>query len=149
MSRVELCRRIVGNIENLDQELAELRRLKSRLENSQRRADEDLSAALDQSLGTGSGPGRRPSRGGRIGTGLDIISAIGQVIANDNSAEVHRLQSEVHRLGAQIREVENRIAGKLYALRDQQAEYNRFDCFDLGFSHAVLDARSAGQILTA
>ena len=148
MSRETLCRRIVGNLRDLESELKALRTQAAGVRDEVRLPNARRSDEIEESSGTGF-PGRRPSRGGRVGIALDIISALGQVLANDNSDVIRDLERDIVELERQLDAINKTIREKEKLVRDQQDEFNRHDCFGMGFSHEVLNIRSADQVLYA
>ncbi len=136
MSEV-LCERIVGNLEALGRELIELRRQARRREDDIAAIRGNLAEAVERGNG-GSGIGRRPTRR-RDGIGLDIISAIGQVIGSDNSAEIDRLEQQIADAESDLARLEHEIADKERLIADEQSDFVRYNCYDLGHSHEVLN----------
>ena len=149
MSRETACRRIVANLESIEREPAEPR--KQRLDKASEldSLKQQLAQARQDSVATGSGAGRRPSRGRLVGIGLDIISAVGQVIADDSSHEIRELERSLARAMAEFNRLIGEIRIKDRLVDDQQAEFDRFDCFALGFSHEVLNIRSGDKVIYA
>ena len=101
MSRETSCRRIVENLRDLERELIGLRKQAERVEERLREQRDELSKEIDNSAGHG-GLDRRPSRGGRVGFVLDIIAALGQVLANDNSDAIRLLERDIAQSTSQL-----------------------------------------------
>lgn len=131
MNRDSVCRRIVGNIEGIDAERKFLKERRDRLKIDLANARSKLGREISDRSGSGAGSLRVPRRRNPVGIGLDIISAIGQTIHN-NREDVRALESRVAEISRELEHVENEIRQKEFNLRDQQSEFNRFECFDLG-----------------
>ena len=140
MSRYDICQRIVANIQSMKSELDALENDRRNLELRLQRRQDELDRIFDDALEPGLPIGRAPKRPGRVGTGLDIIGALGQVLNDDSPRVIRELQSEIGAFMHELERVEEQIRRKSELIRNQQGEFNRYGCFNLGFSHEVLNA---------
>ena len=150
MSRETICRRVVGNLDDYDREVRRLRKDEVRLNNELAKLDQDMSAALMRSVEGSSGVGRRPAiggRGGRGGSAFDILTGVGGALLNDNSSEVRRINEQARQTKKDLDDIIRQIDHILQNVRRQQSEFNEFQCYNLGYSHEVLNVRSADGLL--
>ena len=141
MIRQKTCELVTDNIVNIGRELNALRdqsrAVKARLDRLERRRDAVFRDAYDSS----SNIGRVPRRRDRLDRDLDIVSAIGQVLKDESSRRIQSLESEISDAQRRLERIEGGIRQRQIILRDQQGEFNGYECYDLGFSHEVLNVR--------
>lgn len=141
MSREVFCQRIVDNIEDIRAELEPLRRrrdeFKAELANQQSNLDQAIHDASEPSFGVG----RLPRRRNPVGIGVDVLSAIGEVLTDDSVEEIRRLRSRIEELSREIDRIDDQIGQKESLLQEQHSAFNQNACYDLGFSHEVLNVR--------
>jgi len=135
------CNDIVGNIRDLADEW---RNLGHRLADIQQRG-EQLNAQIGQlesqrtSIVTSGLPGRALI-GGPAGVAITAAEAIAKAnrLARLDSALSETI-SKRDRLRQQWQNLERARDQKLRLIRRSQENYSRLDCFDLGYSHEVLN----------
>ncbi len=140
-NRNDLCRDIVGEIRDLVREYG---LLSERLADIQVRGDRvnGRLAELERersSVSSASLPARIIDKS-PVGVGVSILEAIAKSrkLAQLDS-QIANLAQQRDRLRSAWSRTEGQRAAKLRLIRQYQSNFNQYDCFDLGFSHEVLN----------
>lgn len=145
MSRDMICSRVVGNLEDYDRERGkiddDIADIKSRIAKRER----ELADEQTQSVGGGIGVGRRPvagGRGGRAGALFDIATGIGSALLSDNSRRIRELRDQIARDNSRLKDLKRELNILEQNARHMRGEFNKYECYNLGYSHEVLNTRS-------
>jgi len=148
-----LCRRIDSNLRDLAREFGQLRIRNNALENEAgterdklREAEVDLAqhlASAGAARAARMSPGTLALRAARMSPGtlaLSIVAGITQ------ERETPRIRDRIRRSEAHLGRIESELANNkarvdniVYLIKESQASYRQYNCFDLGFSHEVLN----------
>lgn len=139
MNRETLCIRIVSNVTGIHQEISELRNRRTTKQDEVQRRQNEIGAIIRGANGQATSIARLPKRLGSYGVALDVLGAIAQVATDDSAQRIQALQSEISALQREGKSIEDAIRLKERLLQDQQGEFNSFQCYDMGFSHEVLN----------
>ena len=139
MNRKTLCTRIVGNVTDIHQELKQLRKQLRRSQSKIYSLQQEIGTIIRGANGQATSIARLPKRLGSYGVALDVLGAIAQVATDDSAQRIQALQSEISALQREGKSIEDAIRLKERLLQDQQGEFNSFQCYDMGFSHEVLN----------
>ena len=145
-----ICSRAVGNLEDYERTLEDLRDDRRRQTAELEKVERELANERMRSVEGGSGIGRRPTaggRGGRAGTAFDIIAGVGSALLSDNSARIRELADEVSQLKKKLDDVNNRISRVLQNVHRMHTEFNEYQCYNLGYSHEVLNIRPSDRVV--
>ncbi len=143
-SREVLCSRIDDNLKTLMSELSNLRDRQGELDRDAIRAIQTVQSAeseLTAAEAAGGGVARAVSRGS-FTAALTVIGAVGHNrLVSEAQAKLRTAEAALARIVREQSAVRRRENDKLHIVRQQQTDWNRLDCFDLGFSHGVLNIR--------
>lgn len=143
MDRQELCKRIEQNLKDLNAELKFLREKEDKLRRDLDQLQRDHYSATLDSMAPSGGPGRQPKRRERIGIGLDVVTAIGQVLTDDSLDRLRKIEAQMAAKKRELADAEHRINQKVQVVQESQSKLTEFDCFDFRVSHELMNIRLA------
>ncbi len=139
MNRETLCTRIVSNVTGIHQELKQLRKQLRRSQSKIYSLQQEIGTTIRGANSQATSIARLPKRLGSYGVAMDVLGAIALVATDDSAQRIQALQSEISALQRERKSIEDAIRLKERLLQDQQGEFNSFQCYDMGFSHEVLN----------
>ena len=145
MSRDMICSRVVDNLEDIKREREKFDSQMADIERLIARRERELANELTQSVGGGIGVGRRPAasgRGGRAGALFDIATGIGGALLSDNSRRIRELQDQIVNDKIELGKLRRKIDNLEQNVRRLRGDFNKYQCYALGYSHEVLNTRS-------
>ena len=145
MSRDMICSRVVGNLEDYERERDDLQKEVQKFESLIAHRKRELANEQTQSVGGGIGVGRRPAaggRGGRAGALFDIATGIGGALLSDNSRRIRELQDQIATDNSRLKDLKRELNILEQNARRMRGEFNKYECYNLGYSHEVLNTRS-------
>lgn len=146
--RADLCERVSSNITNLKIEAAELElRIASMTDKAKQVHEAFLKASFEAGAARSANAPVTPFPPGLVPAAVDgFVTGVSVADAIRKSSEVARLQAkanslkrEYEQLQIDIREAERQLTSKRSLIQDQRRDFNGLRCFDLGFSHEVLN----------
>ena len=144
-SRNDLCQEIASQLRDLKRDWRALTNEFERVKYKEQELSvrfAELQAKRERFIALGVSVPARVAVGGPIGAATSVLGAIA------NANELARLDSQLAMLKPQLQNLRNRLqelerkrTSKMDLIRQYQANFNKYDCFELGFSHELLNMR--------